>query len=263
MTTPNEVRAANLYLDSGVSLIEAQTMMDQYIDGERKIAAMSAASSGSRSIDTNTNFYSSTNLSSNQHYGVVIANNGSAVIRTTTLTLEYVSDWISFVGSSPFGETLNPNSTLSDDLDLVGNALTIVGSVPAMESTVTPAAEYEIPFNVVMTSGNSGNESFSEGTLYHKFTFTRDYCKPADANNDTTFCFETYVRGDVNHDGIVDTYDEAYLTNYCLNILTDLSFSYTDKSDNIAAIINKLAADTDKNGYVTVADLTWVSQHIE
>ena len=237
-------------------------MMDIYQEGSREIAA-SANSINSRAISTGTNFYNTSYLSSNQHYGVVIANNGSAAV-DVTLSLNYQSNWISF--NSPLGTNfLNATHDLSVRKKSGKDCISMSGYLPAMGNNVTPVGELEIPFNVVMDSANAGSETFSEGTLYHKFTFTREYCTPDDDNNDTTFCFETYVNGDVNHDGRVSAADSNYLTRYNLNEITldEIAFTYTDKSANIARIVNLCAMDANKDGIISLADLNIVNATIE
>lgn len=252
----DEIKAANYYLENGLSVEEAQELMDTYIDGKEKLEAKNNPKS--RAIPTGVNFYSDTNLSDNQHYGVVIANNGSAC-STVTLTLGYQPSWVGF-NSSLSQRMLDDSSNFSFTHIANRNLISVGGTYVGNETSEIPSAVFEVPFNVVMTEESNVSEAYSEGTLYHKFAFTRASSTPI--VGDSTFCFETYVRGDVNHDGIVDSLDVYYLTEYNLHNITDLSFTYTDKNNNIANIINNLAADTDKDGYIGVPDLTWIQKNI-
>ncbi len=258
-TKADEKLAANYYIENGLSLADAKNMMDVYQEGSREIAA--ASTKKSRAISTGTNFYNTSYLSSNQHYGVAIANNGSACT-DVSLRVGYNPSWISF-NSSLNQRMINDNSNFSFTLLTAYNFLSAGGIYVGDETTVTPSAVFEVPFNVVMTQGNQGSETYSEGTLYHQFTFSRISSSPI--AGDSTFCYETYVNGDVNHDGRVTAADVNYLTQYNLQEITldELAFTYTDKSENIANIVNKLAMDTDKDGDVGIADLIIIEKTIE
>lgn len=255
----DEQLAANYYLENGISLEDAKTMMDIYQEGALQIAASN--NSIARSYSTGANFYNTSYLSQNQHYGVVIANNGSACTGIS-LNLNYEPNWIGFnssLGANVLDNTSNITSTLISSLNLV----TIGGTYIGNKTTETPAGVVEIPFNVVMTEGNHGNESYSEGTLYHKFTFERASSNPI--MGDSTFCYETYVNGDVNHDGRVNSIDANYLTQYNLGEITldNVAFTYTDKSSEIAKIVNDRAMDANKDGYVGIADITRINETLE
>lgn len=43
----------------------------------------------------------------------------------------------------------------------------------------------------------------------------------------------------------------------------NLSFTYTDKSYNVAKIVNDLAMDANKDGSISLADLATIRQHVE
>lgn len=251
----DEIKAANYYLENGLSVEEAEKLMVLYVDGKEAVEA--EKNNKSRAINTGKNFYSDTNLSDNQHYGVVIANNGLANVYAE-LQLSYNSSWAN-ISSSTTPTMFYNNQNMSYDTSTT-NTIIMYTHVFPTTSSEEPSKVFEIPFNVSMTNGNNGNETFSEGTLYHKFSFNKNYGRTTN-NIDTTFCYETYVRGDVNHDGIVNATDVYYLTEYNLQTLTDLSFTYTDKNNNIANIVNNLAADADKDGYIGLADLTWIQKN--
>ena len=190
---------------------------------------------------------------------MIIANNGSACT-SVTLNLNYDPTWIAF--NSSLGERmLDSTSNLNCTSILPSNLVTTGGVYIGSKTTETPSGVVEIPFSVTMTEGNQGNEGYSEGTLYHKFTFTRASSVPI--NGDSTFRFETYVSGDVNHDGIVNSQDVTLLTRYNTQEITDLSHSYTDRSNEVASIINNLAADADRNGEIGIADVLWIQHHME
>jgi len=259
-STEAEMKAAKLFVENSTSLSEAESMMNVYLDGKSKIAnsKKSRSTDNDGPFDTYTNFYSATNLSSRQHYGVVIANNGLATV-STRLQLNYNPSWIGF-NSNLNTRTLNSGATftVSPDDDADENYYSISGYLSATTSSAVPVAVLDMPFNVLMTDAGT-NESFSEGTLRHKFAFSRQYCQVI-GNTDTTFTYETYVAGDVNHDGIIDSVDSAYITDYYLGSITNLSFTYTDKNYNVAKIVNDLAIDADRDGTFGLADVIYINK---
>lgn len=260
---PDEQLAANYYIENGISLEEAKSMMDIYQDGARKIAA--SKNSMARSNNEGVNFYSTTHLSRNQHYGIIIANNGAAHVMPT-LRLSYTPNWASITADKV--GVINNNFLESKVRFPNEGTIKIEGEVTPSASMYTPSGVCDIPFNVLMTEDQASDEyiTFSEGNLYHQFALKKSSC---DVMNgiDTTFTFETYVNGDVNHDGIVNSIDCNYLTQYVLTAI-DLSkiteaYKYTDVSHEIAEIVNLRAMDTNKDGDIGAADVTGIMKTLE
>lgn len=254
----SEKRLANAFLSSGYSLDETSDLISAYKNGTKKITR-----TRNRTYPTNTNFYSGVNLSENQHYAVIIKNNGSTS-ESVNLKLGYNDNWIGFTSTSPVEyRLLNQSANMSVTHQTVAGSKEILmsGYIPSTTSLSVPAGVIELPFNVIVNNP-IGNEQKTESSLYHKLTFQRLYNYVINGV-DTTFCMETYVRGDVNHDGIVDEVDVTYLSNYLIGDIEELAFSYTDKSDYVTKIVNDLAMDTNKNGEADLSDLAWIMKHKE
>lgn len=253
----SEKKLAKLLMDSGTSIAETQDVLSAYEAGQTEITARTAINGP---FATNTNFYSGVNCSSNQHYGVIIKNNGSTS-ESPSLRLGYNSTWISFPSGSPYTE-LNGFGPLSVSHVLNSSQWLIMGYVEAQTTTAVPVGMLEIPFNVNKVNINQEHETKSESTVYHKFTFERLFNYPI-SGPDTTYSYETYVLGDVNHDGIVTDVDVTYLSKYLVGDITDLSFTYTDKGYNTAKIVNNLAMDANKDGVIGLSDLATILQSRE
>ena len=138
----------------------------------------------------------------------------------------------------------------------------MLGYVEAKTTSSVQIGLLELPFNVKSINPDIEHETKSESTVYHKFVFERLFNYPI-SGVDTTYSFETYVLGDVNHDGKVTNADVTYLSDYLVGDISNLSFTYTDKSYNVAKIVNDLAMDANKDGSISLADLATIRQHVE
>lgn len=262
-TDPETASVAEYLIDSDLSIMEAEKLMDIYEKGLEEIEA----SSNSRSSDfpngpyyTGTSFYNGTILSSNQHYGVIIADNGSAVT-STSMRLSYIPQQVSISSSNVYSaHILNGSFNLERPDDEF--KVYISGTFSAPQSYNRPAGVLTLPFNVVATSGSSA-DSYSEATLYHKLTLTRTSSLPLNGRPDTTFSFETYVLGDVNHDGQVTNADCTYVLKYVSSSIDNLSFYYTDVNANVAKIVNDLAQDANCDGTIDLTDASTIALMIE
>jgi hypothetical protein len=112
-----------------------------------------------------------------------------------------------------------------------------------------PIALFDLPFTVNSTTTN-------ELAVKNSFTFS--------FSSTSTPCeYYTYVKGDVNHDGKVNSIDYSMI--FAINIGTkseyDLPDTYTGVSSSVALRINRMAGDIDKNGHIELADFNWISNH--
>lgn len=251
---PDTRTVAQYCLDNGLSLDEAKDVMDTYETGltliaEREITARNA-------INTGKAFYSEKNVAQTQHYVVLIANNGAAS-GFVTLNLSFSLDWINY------DMTTMPYTLINENADItVGKSsnsrIRVNGDIPNVYTTSKPAGVLYLPFGIEENIA-SGGDTYTESSVYHKFTLTRNYYDSAN-NKDTTFSYETFALGDVDHSGYVDEADSTYLLQFLVHKINDLSFSYTDKSDNIANIVNFLATDTNHDGKLDLTDVTRINQ---
>lgn len=263
-----ERAAAQLYLDLGASLSDAKDMMDVYISGEKEIQESRAAASKNRRLkagakgykvyDTGTTFYNGgTRISKNPHYAVVIVDDASQEYETT-LKLTYNTDWLN-VGNALEAKTLNGYENIRTTKKT--NTVKFFCHLNPLTNNKIPMGVVQIPFSATKPSNTT--ECLNEATLYHKFTFTRVMNSVDDPNSgtDSTFRYETYVKGDANHDGLVTNADSTYVTNYMLNVNNYPVFHYTNVHENIAKIVNDLAMDYDDNGVVELADMILINKN--
>lgn len=250
----DEIKAANYYLENGLSVEEAKKMMDLYQEGALQIAA--SKNPMARTVNAPVNFYSDTNLSRNQHYGIIIADNGKANV-DATLSIGYSNQLIS--------PNINSVSELGSYVEVYRK--TDLQNEVKIKAELTPSTSNEVPVGVCDIPLNIISNSFtSEVALYNSLTLTVSECDSLDGSN-TTFRLETYVAGDVNHDGKVNASDVKYLTDYNLGVknIEDIldDCEYTDTHENVSNIVNKRAMDADKNGYISISDLTAISKIVE
>jgi len=255
---------AAFLIDNDFSVSDAQNTMKLYVEGKRMESELSNKKSFKSGIKSSGNvpkFYSETNMSGKQHYGVVIMNNGSANVRKTILDLDYDSDWAG-ITSSLSTRPLHSNITVDVDVDEDETEANFECRIPSLSSSNTPAGVFEFPFTLNMTSTGTPSGTFTESNLYSTFDLTRSYIKYYSGSPNTTFDFETYVQGDINHDGRVDGLDVSFMVEYNQGkkTLNDLHTNYIGVSANVAKIINTLAADMDHNGSVDLQDLILITR---
>lgn len=247
--TNSDTRKVAQYLfDNGMSLEEAKDTMETYEKGleiiaEREIRPLNA-------IDTGRAFYSENSVAISPHYCVIIADNASASVETT-LNLSFSRDWIDYDFTEMPYTVFNAN----DDFTFrqaTSSRLRLNGDVIATSTNSSPRGVLRFPFEIVADT-DMNYEPYTESTIYHKFTLVRSYCESLNGK-DTTFSFETYALGDIDHSGSVDEADSTYMLQFLVQIINDLSFSYTDKSDNIANIVNFLALDANQDGVIDMSD---------
>lgn len=253
---------AQYCLDNGLTVEEARNFMNSYISikAEKSNSQISnkkrlkAGKNGTANERENTgkSYYNGNKASKNQHEAIVIVKNGSGTY-STGLTLSYTPEWINVADPVPF-EVFNGYKNLQ--IKNNNNSISINGYLPAKTTEEIPLGVVQIPFNV--TEPNTpGHEKYAETTIYSKFDFKRNY-NMAILNTDSVYGYETYVKGDVNHDGQVDEKDRDYLIKYNVNGGIVPRFHYTNQSDEIADIITPLAMDFNCDGVIDMTDAIWV-----
>jgi hypothetical protein len=236
------------YLDNGLSIDEAQAMLDVYEDGMESISDTSVLS-GSGPFDLNTNFYNATESSQNPHYGVIIMDNGeygdSATVKVT-----YNTSYVSTTGDyTVFDEGL------TGAYNLKTTNFKVTGDMGPYNTTGASKALMEFTFNGLSTS-------ISEANLYNSFTTSVLECESF-FGGDSTFSFATYVQGDIDHDGKVTSTDSAYLNRFLVHLITNLSFTYKDVKDGVAGICVYLSLDANRDGKIDILDVNWINSHLD
>ncbi len=240
---------AKYFIDNNISVSEAQFLTDKYVEAKEldKMDLSKKNVTGSRTIPA---FYCNTHLSDNQHYCVLISNNG-AYNDNVDLNLEYTLDpddtWITSLSNLSI-RSLNSGVTLSGQ-SMAGYSWYIHGAINLNGSSSQKLGVCDFPFNVC---GGATNEL----ELYNELHW--------DGNgNYDPLTFATYVQGDINHDGIVDYTDYSWIVDYCLRKNPPIPTNYSNFDAETAAIINNLAADADRNGELSLSDITWIVHHAD
>lgn len=240
--------AAKFLVDNGFELSQAEYMMDLYIEGLELRATEISESSAKRAIQRANNapdFYSSSNLSGNQHYGLVVFNGTSTGAFNLNLGVNFNSAY-SVVSTSPTMKFWN--STTSFNPSVSGNFASMYDQNGVSVSSI-PEAMFDFTFGV-------GASATSEASMASGFSIL-------DSNNPDVYEIYTYVQGDINHDGLVNVLDYLFIFEYNMNnaTLDDLRTEYSNStpSAGVAKLVNSLAADVDKDGQISLSDLTWIS----
>ena len=240
-------KAAKYLVDNGIELTEAKRMVDMYIEGKQLRAEqenMKLSTKGKNRTEELPEYYSSTRLSGQPHYGVIISNGNIASTYYPYFNLTYNTNYHNI--SFPLDVR---NRSTGVTKYYVGSSNPI-GMSYCITTSSSPEAKFEFPFGVGVCAS-------SESDLYSNFAFD---------NNSKPFQYETYVRGDTNHDGWVDSLDYSFIFEYnILNVTeADLRSDYSNNSyaptAYIARLVNELACDLDGNGAIELNDLIMISQ---
>lgn len=238
---------AKYYLDNGCSIDEAQAMLAIYEDGLETVSADVLSGSGPFHIDTN--FYNSTSSSKNQHYGVIIMDDGS-LGNSATVKVTYNTSYISCSGERRLFDT-----SLSGTYSQQAKNFKVTGDMGPYYTTNKAKELMEFTFN-------RAYNSVSEANLRNAFTLNVLECESY-SGGDSTFSFATYVQGDIDHDGKVTSTDSTYLNRFLVHLITDLTFTYDDVSDGVAGICTYLSLDANRDGSIDLSDVTWINNHLD
>ena len=78
---------------------------------------------------------------------------------------------------------------------------------------------------------------------------------------DDVFAYETYAKGDVNHDGLVNKADSTLLLQFLAESST-LDIKYADGSNHYSFVTNVAAADFNLDGSVSMIDIVKLDQYL-
>ena len=262
-----EMKIADYVINSDISLCDAESLMSSYEIGLANANFTETFSDDDDTvINLNTKFYSDSNLSKKQHYMVFISRTGEAQVRTS-FDVTYSNKWIDFDENAEVN-LLNNNSKTYLNFDKVLNDktndfyLSVGGRYVKENDIAAPKGFAEIPFNVVMKASDTGDEKYSEMTLRNKIKLNNVHNVVINGGEDTIFSPETYVCGDFDHDGKVTETDTMYVLKIVVGTYKGIKFQYTTgESNDYAKILTYLAADTNKDGDLTVADAVWMNQN--
>jgi uncharacterized membrane protein len=244
-----EEKAAKFLVDNGIELTEAKRMVDMYIEGKQLRDEQDSVKASKKGSKSYSKYYSETHLSGQQHYGVIVYKGYATGTYSPYFNIGYNTGYHNM--SFPlYIKYWAPNYAVN----YVGTNNPIGMSFNFTPSE-SPEAFLDFEFGI-------GSSATSEYDVYNAFSFSN-------TNYSDLFEYETYIQGDINHDGWVNSIDYSYIFEY--NVLQadegDLESYYSDNNSNVKApvpaiahLINVLASDLDKDGGVGVSDLVMISQ---
>lgn len=259
---------ANYLLENGVSMEEAQEMMEHYVNGRAMIEREENAEDGISLLSENLKraFYNGVNTTTyknslkssdskitfkkEQHYGAFIINNPVANVR---VTLNAISNedangnyLIAGTGDHYIFNGYNNFTTFGLDSDGVS-----FKTETKTNNAGRPLIMCTFPFDA---SASLKSEAAVKNAI--KMQTTTSLLKNGNQIG-SAFTFHTFVLGDFDHDGVVCDKDYTYLMDFILNAF-DGYFNYTSVSDKTAFEVNTTAVDINMDGILDIQDaIAW------
>lgn len=262
-----EMKIADYVINSDISLCDAESLMSSYEIGLANANFTETFSDdGDTVINLNTQFYNSSNLSKNQHYLVFIADNGSTQFRTSFI-VSYDNKHIGFDEDADVS-LLNKNSKTFLNFDQTSgtsanrSALSFGGRYVKENDQALPKGFAEISFNVLVDPTTASGKAYSETGIRNDISVTDKQITTINGSENSTLSSGIYALGDFDHDGKVTETDTMYVLKIVVGTYKGIKFHYNGKEgDDYAKILTYLAADTNKDGDLTVADAVWMNQN--
>ncbi len=245
---------AQYLLDNGCALDDAKDVMEHYMNGK----AMTEANSMARSTSANQ-YYSNTTLASTDHFVVLISATPDRYLELATIKIYAYN---SLVSSSENGISLNSNycnnaSDCSVSFKGTGSIWRHTIDLEGVSARSSSNACQVARIAVDPVSSTINNEA----KLYNAISMSVESDGENDVN-DYMFAYETYAKGDVNHDGVVDDQDSTMLLQFLAEKISSFDITYADGSNHYSAVTNAAAADFNLDGLITLVDLTMLTQYI-
>ena len=236
-----------------VDLALAEDLMDKFIKGE-KLFGNSGNTSSNKLSKVDSYYYNDNydvKVSDNPHYGVIISQATDLADENIIFTLNGITRYSDialneFKVHSPYVSGVSNNYKEHSgiwDFDI---------SVKLMNATEKCEMQPIFSFPIIV-----GKSAKSELNIYRQINFD---CNRSDING--IYTFETYVLGDVNHDGQVDEDDTTMLTNILAGLDT-FGHIYKNGAAFQSEITNKLASDVNFDGIVNIEDLKLIKASID
>lgn len=125
-----------------------------------------------------------------------------------------------------------------------------------------PKGFAEIPFNILVDRTTAIGKAYSERRACNDISVTDVQNTTINGGVDSILSSGTYVLGDFDHDGKVTETDTMYVLKIVVGTYKGIKFHYNGKEgDDYAKILTYLAADTNKDGDLTVADAIWMNKN--
>ncbi len=245
-------KCAQYLIDNGCALDEAMDIMDTYMEG----LAMMEEQPMARAT-TPGHYYSNTGLASTEHFVLVIATTPDCPIDESKIKVSASNKLVSTTKESM---TLVPSYESNASYVALGfesgytkwsHTISLGGVNAFSSSTARSVAKIEIaPINSTVNT---------EAKLYNTISMSVEMDENQIPND--VFAYETYAKGDVNHDGIVNKADSTLLLQF-LAEQTALDITYADGSNHYSFVTNVAAADFNLDGIVSMVDLVKLDQYL-
>lgn len=236
--------------ENGCSMDEAESMMTRYMNGK----AISESKKMARAV-SNPYYYNSTKLAPVDHFIALIVTDPTQGEDTLTVNI---------TGNPANVSSMNYRFlclSYSDSATLTGSYKVVNANKWRQSSTyndIQPLTSYTTAAPLSRYYIKAEGSTNTEAQLYNAVSMTYN----AMENSDFILAYETYARGDVNHDGTVDDEDLSKLMEYLVD-KTALNFIYRDGSNHYSFVTNVLAADTNLDGAVGIADQLTLNKYLE
>ena len=249
------LEVAEYLMKNDVSLSTAEDIMKSYIQYKEE-QKNKKEPSGTRTL---ASFYNNSVLSNNQHYGVIISNTGNVYDNSIDFWFIHSSDQLGCSNSINVTPCCSGVNLQGTNINWINHIINIYGAIN-ISSGNSHTGICDFPYNVYTTNTNECDLYY---TLNNGFSVS---------GNDTsaTFRYEAYVRGDIDHNGIVNNNDLGKIIEYNLGHGLEYETEYAGMSEDepminadVARIVERLAADADRDGVLGLGDVTWISANLD
>lgn len=258
---------ANYLLENGVSMEEAQEMMEHYVNGRAMIEQRENAENGiSLLSDEAKVFYNGQNFTSyknslksknsdikfkkEQHYGAFVIEDPKIEAYVTSRVM-----W----DKNSAGQLITPKSTFYIFNGYDTNTSFSIASKGESASFTTDVEKKDVDHVLVMaTFPFSAQSRLNSEAAIKNAIVNKNFVTLIDGNADSsTFDFHTFVLGDFNHDGVVCDDDYADLMDFIMCTF-DGYYDYTNENPRTAFEINTTAVDLNMDGVLDIRDaIAW------
>lgn len=246
-------KCAQYLIDNGCALDEAKGIMDTYIEGLAMMEEQPMARAASAG-----HYYSNTSLAPTEHFVLVIATTPDNPIEMASIKVSAKNSHIATTADSispMFGYDKNAD-VFSTTFKGAGtnwrHTIDLEGVKAFSSSTARSVARIEIaPISSYINT---------EANLYNTISMSVDMAEE-EAIADDVFAYETYAKGDVNHDGLVNKADSTLLLQFLAESST-LDIKYADGSNHYSFVTNVAAADFNLDGSVSMIDIVKLDQYL-
>lgn len=232
------IKLAQLSFEDGNTMEETEDLVDTYAAYKNSPVALD---------DDLNDFYRTDGKSSGDHY-IAIINTNIANPVSSTVRYTINNNAASFLNKYALVWGYNDNSQAAMSFTY-NNSTDVQTSISSPVVASHKRIIGRIGFNIT----NAASEREAYNAISQQIL-----------NGNGYITYATYVRGDVNHDGVVNEIDSKKLTQYLIKKIPDLNFEYLDGTASpYASDINFLAADFDEDNTLSTRDVININKNLE